>query len=123
MARGCRHAQLRDKMISSVQNCVCGGKLGRVHRTLQEKVYFMAVYQCKKCGTRATHPRGWMWYFARRNRCPRCGTERLKTLSQPDHIDRMSWNLFRPFARLGPTLFHCRYCRIQFYDMVRTPRG
>lgn len=81
----------------------------------------MAIYKCESCGDRSTHPRGYLWYLARETRCPRCGTAKLKRLAAPDGIDRMIWNLVRPFRFLFPVrLYHCRYCRIQFYDVERT---
>ena len=50
-------------------------------------------------------------------RCPQCGTFRLRALAARDHIDRM---LKTPMSLLhkmtGGRLYHCRYCRLQFYD-------
>ena len=76
----------------------------------------MGVFRCNLCGGRSTLPRRYLWYFGDSTRCPRCGTEKLKRLSAPDGIDHMIWNLFRPFRFMGLRLYHCRFCRIQFYD-------
>lgn len=105
-----------------VAHCACGGRLGRVHRSLRERFLYIAVYRCDSCGERVTHPRGYLWYLAEETRCPRCATSKLKRLAERDGIDRMTWNLVRALRFLIPTrLYHCRYCRIQFYDFDRGP--
>ena len=84
----------------------------------------MAVYRCSKCGEVKTRPRQFMFYFAEETRCPLCGTARLNRLAQPDGIDPMYWNLFQFVRRhFGVRLYHCRYCRIQFYDLPRNGRA
>lgn len=61
-----------------------------------------------------------MFYFAETTQCPLCGTERLRRLTERDGIDRMHHNLFSLVHPLfGIRLYHCRYCRIQFYDIER----
>ena len=61
-----------------------------------------------------------MFYFSDRTNCPLCGTEKLKRLTKRDGIDRLYWNLFRIVCRVCDVhLYHCRYCRIQFYDILR----
>lgn len=101
-------------------HCACGGRLARIHRTLREKFRFIAVYRCESCGHRTTYPRSYLWYLALETRCPRCRTPKLKRLAEPDAIDPMIWNLVRAFRFLFPTrLYHCRFCRIQFYDVER----
>lgn len=56
----------------------------------------------------------------RRIRCPICGTERLQLRSERDHIDRLyqtpSDRLRRLFVA-DMQLYHCRVCRLQFYDI------
>jgi hypothetical protein len=100
--------------------CSCGGKTVRVHRTFREKFTCIAVYHCRQCGTRHERQRPFMFYFAERTRCPLCGTERLSRLSRRDGIDPMHWNLFLPLRRICDVrLYHCRFCRIQFYDTLR----
>jgi hypothetical protein len=61
-------------------------------------------------------PRWYMFYFEDEQTCPRCGTRKLGRLAAPDHIDPMRWNFFN-LARgwVEVQLYHCRYCRIQFY--------
>ena len=50
--------------------------------------------------------------------CPQCGTTRLKILPKLDAIDKLHGNSLanRMRARRGDTLYHCIYCRLQFYD-------
>ena len=58
-----------------------------------------------------------MFYFGSHTRCPVCGTGRLSRLGERDRIDRMHRTLFQ-FVRFpfGARLYHCRICRVQFYD-------
>jgi len=51
-------------------------------------------------------------------RCPHCRTTRLKALRRIDPIDRVygNWLVNRMRARRGDTIYHCIYCRLQFYD-------
>src|SRR5512132_601864 len=51
-------------------------------------------------------------------RCPRCQTTRLRVLNKLDRIEKLHGNaLMNRFrARRGDTLYHCIYCRLQFYD-------
>ncbi|MFB3828906.1 MAG: hypothetical protein ACE15B_19220 [Bryobacteraceae bacterium] len=95
-----------------------------MHRSFREKLLYMGVFRCRDCGARAVAPRRYLFYFESRNRCPLCGTEKLRKLNEPDNIDRMHRNLFtllRPIFRAR--LFHCRFCRIQFYDVERSGGG
>jgi hypothetical protein len=65
-----------------------------------------------------------MFYFAKATRCPSCGTQRLRRLTVRDGIDSMHRNLFTFTHRLfGARLYHCRFCRIQFYDIPRGPQA
>jgi hypothetical protein len=53
-------------------------------------------------------------------RCPKCGTFRLVRLKEPDHIDKQHTGLLNFLERLaGGRLYHCRYCRVQFFDRRR----
>jgi DNA-directed RNA polymerase subunit RPC12/RpoP len=93
----------------------------RVHRTLWERVHYLAIYSCKDCQTEDTLPRVHQLHLGTTARCPKCGTYRITRLRVPDPIDKMTtgvWNLLEKIA--GGKLFHCRYCRIQFWDRRRT---
>jgi cytoskeletal protein CcmA (bactofilin family) len=50
-------------------------------------------------------------------RCPRCGTTRLRRRTRPDRIDQLESSPFNRIQRVfGAQLYHCIYCRYQFYD-------
>ena len=50
--------------------------------------------------------------------CPRCGTSRLHLLPKPDAIDPFHGNRLANEirARRGDAIYHCIFCRLQFYD-------
>jgi hypothetical protein len=56
-------------------------------------------------------------------RCPRCNTTRLHVLKRLDGIDPVYGNRIANEirARRGDTIYHCIYCRLQFFD-PRKPR-
>jgi len=50
-------------------------------------------------------------------RCPKCGTYRVTKLKERDHIDKMHTGILHLFERFsGGSLYHCCFCRLQFYD-------
>ncbi len=64
----------------------------------------------------------------RRVRCPSCGSERLHLRDEVDPIDRLVQTPADRLRRLFSAdmrLYHCRVCRLQFYDagpaMTREP--
>jgi len=76
------------------------------------------MFECGQCHFRKPEPRWFALYLGDYPRCPKCGTYRLSRLSKPDRIDPMYRTLIGWFQRrFGADLYHCRYCRIQFYDM------
>ena len=80
----------------------------------------MAIYECKKCAVEEFVPRRFRLHFGAKARCPKCGTYRIVRLKAPDHIDPMFTGFFNLLERLsGGRLYHCRFCRIQFYDRRR----
>ena len=99
--------------------CVqCGQRLRRVHRTFFERFSYMAVYECRRCKREEFAPRRFRYHFGPSCRCPLCGSYRVVRLKQPDKIDRMHGgflNFLEHVAGKG-RLFHCRWCRLQFYD-------
>lgn len=100
----------------------CGGRLRRVHRSFLERFRYAAIYYCKSCDTEEYVPRIFQYRFGPYARCPRCGTYRLSRLKEPDKIDAMHTGFVNFMERMtGGRLFHCRYCRVQFYD--RRPRA
>jgi hypothetical protein len=95
----------------------CGGKLRRVHRTITERIFLMAVFECPQCKEVRKVPRRFTYHLGKRARCPKCGTYRLRALAHRDHIDSMQRGLLNWLSRMfGGRLYHCRYCRLQFYD-------
>jgi hypothetical protein len=92
-----------------------------VHRTFTERLRYSAIYYCKSCDTEEYVPRMFQYRFGEFARCPQCGTYRLTKLKEPDKIDPMRSGIMNLLERMnGGSLFHCRYCRIQFFD--RRPR-
>jgi len=92
----------------------------RVHRTLMERFSYLAIYACKECHTEDNLPRAHQLHRGKAARCPKCGTFRLRQLKEPDTIDRMHTGVLNMLEKMvGGKLFHCRYCRIQFWDRRR----
>jgi hypothetical protein len=78
----------------------------------------MAVYECHKCEREEFVPRRFRYHLGPSCRCPVCGTYRVVRLKQPDKIDRHHsgfLNLLERIAGRG-RMFHCRWCRLQFFD-------
>ena len=78
----------------------------------------MAIYQCHTCEHEDFIPRRYRYHLGPSCRCPVCGTYRVVRLKERDRIDRMQsgfLNLLERVAGKG-RLFHCRWCRLQFYD-------
>ena len=104
-------------------NCAqCGGTLRRVHRTFLERFNYMAIYECQKCDREEFMPRRFRYHFGAACRCPICGTYRVVRLKERDHIDRLHGGFLNLLERLvgGNRLYHCRWCRAQFYDHRKT---
>jgi len=92
----------------------------RVHRTLMERLNYLAIYECKDCHAEDNLPRNHTMHLGKSARCPKCGTYRIVKLKEPDHIDPMHTGPLNLLERLvGGRLYHCRYCRIQFFDRRR----
>lgn len=61
--------------------------------------------------------RRWRYHFGGGPRCPQCGSFRISKLRAPDRIDPMRSGFLNLMERLGHgKLYHCRFCRVQFYD-------
>jgi hypothetical protein len=96
----------------------CGGtRLKRVHRTFWERFNYLAIYECRDCHQERGVSRRYRYHFGAVCRCPKCGTSRLKKLKDRDHVDPMHTGLLHLLERFaGGALYHCCFCRIQFYD-------
>ena len=95
----------------------CGERLNRVHRTFAERFFYMGIFKCPQCKEVKRIARRYTHYLGEHTRCPLCGTYRLRVLVERDHIDRMLKTPMNVWHRMmGGKLYHCRYCRVQFYD-------
>jgi len=95
----------------------CGGRLRRIHRTFEERLRYLALYECRDCNGLSSSPRHWALHTGPSCRCPECGTYRVTRLKAPDKIDRLQTGFLNWLERLaGGDLYHCRYCRVQFFD-------
>ena len=89
----------------------------RVHRTLMERFAYLAIYQCRSCAREHRVPRPYRLHFGPYALCPHCGTFRVTRLGEPDSVDRMQGGLWNLVERLlSGNLYHCRFCRVQFFD-------
>ncbi len=96
----------------------CGGsRLKRVHRTFVERFSYLAIYECRDCENEEFVPRRYTYHFGEEARCPNCGTYRVTKLRGVDKIDKMvTGPLNRVEKMMGGNLYHCVFCRLQFYD-------
>jgi len=103
----------------------CGGRLRRVHRTLLERFSYMAIYECRDCRKEQFYPRRFRYHFGDACRCPKCGTFRVVRLKERDRIDPLSTGFLNFLERVVSRgkLFHCRYCRLQFFDRRELATG
>jgi hypothetical protein len=78
----------------------------------------MAIYTCHTCEKEQFVPRRFRYHLGASCRCPICGTYRVSRLKQPDKIDRKHGGFLNMLERLAGKgrLFHCRWCRLQFFD-------
>jgi DNA-directed RNA polymerase subunit RPC12/RpoP len=78
----------------------------------------MAIYKCQDCEQEEFVPRRFRYHIGPATRCPVCGTYRVSKLKVPDRIDKFHGGFLNLLERLAGKgmLFHCRWCRLQFYD-------
>jgi DNA-directed RNA polymerase subunit RPC12/RpoP len=77
----------------------------------------MAIYQCQTCKQEQVVLRRWRYHLGSGPRCPQCGSYRITKLRAPDRIDPMRSGFLNLMERLSHgRLYHCRFCRVQFYD-------
>ena len=112
-----RPLQLRyNKPVRKCGHCGSGG-LKRVHRTFLERFSYLAIYECRDCENEEFVPRRYTYHLGEQVRCPGCGTYRVTRLRALDKIDKMAAGPLNILERLaGGSLYHCCFCRIQFYD-------
>jgi DNA-directed RNA polymerase subunit RPC12/RpoP len=81
----------------------------------------MAIYACRECENEEFIPRRYTFHFGEHARCPQCGTFRLTRLRGRDKIDKMASGVWNTLERMaGGVLYHCCFCRVQFYDRRKT---
>jgi hypothetical protein len=89
----------------------------RVHRTFWERFNYLAIYECRDCHAEEFIPRRFRFHLGDNCMCPRCGTLRITKLRDRDQIDPMMGGLLNIVERMaGGKIYHCCYCRVQFYD-------
>ena len=89
----------------------------RVHRTLQQRFVYMALFECPKCHAAKQVGRPFTHYMGRLPRCPRCGTFRVRKIAKRDPVDPFYRNLVYYLHRwMAARIYHCMFCRRQFYD-------
>jgi len=90
----------------------------RSHRRLWEKPIYSFVHKCRECESRVRTKHRLLEYVSGPAKCPHCGDREIQRRSTRDKIDR---TLRTPFSvvqsLLGGQLYHCGFCRIQFYDL------
>jgi hypothetical protein len=95
----------------------CRGVLIRSHRRGPEKLIFSQAYRCKDCNRRTCCSYLSTGVFDKYASCPRCGNPVPDRRSRKDKVDSM---LHTPLRMLhwmfGGKLYHCIFCRLQFYD-------
>jgi DNA-directed RNA polymerase subunit RPC12/RpoP len=80
----------------------------------------MAIYRCGDCHENEIVPRPYRLHLGKSCQCPRCGTKRLTKLKARDKIDPMERGFLNLLERwAGGKLYHCKFCRIQFWDRRR----
>jgi hypothetical protein len=82
-----------------------------------ERFSYLAIYECRDCENEEFIPRRYTYHFGENARCPKCGTFRVTKLRGLDKIDKMASGLANWMEKLaGGCLYHCCFCRVQFYD-------
>jgi len=94
----------------------CGGSLRRSRRSLFERLFYSEAFKCEKCGHRIRSS-SFDIRYVHYVKCPQCHSVDLTVLKRRDGIDRMRKGFFNLFQRIaGGKLYHCWFCRLQFYD-------
>lgn len=95
----------------------CGAVMTRSHRRGIERLIFAQAFRCSTCNarTRRSYFNAGFDEFAN---CPRCGNSAPDRRSRRDKVDSMLHSPIRMIHwALGGTLYHCVFCRLQFYDV------
>ncbi len=88
----------------------------RSRRSLAERLLYSEAFRCEKCGQRVRTAL-FSFRYVRYVKCPCCHSVDLTALKRRDGIDRMQKGLLNFVQRIsGGKLYHCWFCRLQFYD-------
>ncbi len=97
---------------------ICETELIRRRRTLIQKVFAQAVFSCPKCHKKNFYHRPFLHKLSLHSQCPQCGTPNVSKLRSIDRVDRLNKNPLRAIiGLLGAPLYHCTFCRLQFWDL------
>jgi hypothetical protein len=96
----------------------CGGTTIRRHRRGFEKLIFSQTYRCRRCNIRFAKGYFNLGIFEKFASCPQCGNPAPDQRSRRDKVDSMLGGVVRLVHwALGGKLYHCVFCRLQFYDV------
>lgn len=87
-------------------------------KTALESLRFRGIHYCIECPLIVKHVRFPFDPAQPACQCPYCGTTDLGSLSKRDAFDAMYLEFFGVIYHwlTGAQLYHCVFCRIQFYD-------
>ncbi len=89
----------------------------RSHRRAIEKLIFSQTFRCKDCNWRKRDSYLRTGLLEEYASCPRCGNLAPDRRSKPDKVDSMLHTPLRFLYKIvGGKLYHCVFCRLQFYD-------
>ena len=95
----------------------CGDELMRVRRPRWTRLFFSAIYRCRRCERDFRVPYFMVRGISLHTSCPKCGNLRLERLRKRDKIESLSYNPVSWLQMLlGAPLSWCPLCRLQFYD-------
>lgn len=96
---------------------VCGQEVVRTKRNFVQRLYTLAIFKCPRCDQRMYLRRRFFSIFSWYAQCPKCGTRGLSKLKSRDRVDRLNKNPLRLLlAVVRAPLYHCTFCRLQFWD-------
>ena len=88
-----------------------------MHRTLAERLGYLAAYRCLSCGRRSLVPRRYQYHCGSQARCPLCGSFGVERLHERGNSDQLFGGFLDVLELLaGGKRFRCPLCRIRFHD-------
>ncbi len=96
----------------------CGANLRRSKRRFLDKLRYLEAYRCTGCGVRYHVTLSSRLALTRYAKCPKCRYQDITVMKRVDKIDKMRGGFFNLIHRMfGGQLYHCWFCRLQFYDL------